>query len=168
MTLDELAKLAGVLGFFISLATFLLTRWERRVPLDFGLEPGEPADAGFGSDEPLETVKLSVANLGSRPVILNVATLEVWCNGNVLHVWRQDYLGDQQQEVLLKPTERYAIGIPLNTFLQELKITSPEKYDERTFYALSPVLVRLRTSDGRKHESEKLRYWEATNEFHRA
>ncbi len=44
MSVDDLAKWAGVLGFFISLATFLLTRWERHVTLDFGLEPGSSSD----------------------------------------------------------------------------------------------------------------------------
>ena len=41
MSIDELSKAAGVLGFFISLATFALTRWERRVVLDFGIDSGE-------------------------------------------------------------------------------------------------------------------------------
>ena len=166
--LDDLAKLAGVLGFFISLVTFFLTRWERRAALDFGLQPGHSSDFDSDSDESLETVNLAITNLGHQPTLLNMPTLEIRCNGNVLHAWREDYFGNQQQEVLLKPTERNVVGIPLVTFLKGLKIESPEKYDERSFFALKPVRVRLKTIEGRQFESKKLRFWEAVGEFHRA
>jgi hypothetical protein len=165
MNLDDLAKWAGVLAALISLAALLLSR---RVHLEFGLGTGQSTDFDQGADEALETVNLSITNLGSRPVVLDMSTLQVRCNSNVLQVWRQDYFGNKQQEALLKPSESYAIGIPLGTFLHELKIKPPEPYDETSLYALNPVLVRVRTTDGRRHESKKLRFWEATGEFHRA
>jgi hypothetical protein len=40
MSIDDLANIAGVLGFVISLATFALTRWERRALVHFSLETG--------------------------------------------------------------------------------------------------------------------------------
>ncbi len=167
MSIDDLSKVAGVLGFFISLATFALTRWERRVVLDFGLDPGSSASFGDESEDPMSTVNLTVTNLGARSALLDMRSLEIHSNGTALNVWREDYWGKEKREVLLKPNESHIIGIPLATFERELAIKSPETYDEKSFNLEYSLVVRLKASNGKSHISKKLRYWEATGEFRR-
>ena len=64
MSIEVLAKVAGILGFFISVATFALTRWERRIVVIFGFDEGSSDDFGENGDEPITTVNLSITNLG--------------------------------------------------------------------------------------------------------
>ncbi len=168
MTIDDFAKLAGVLGFVISLATFALTRWERRVLLDFGLNAGVSTDFDDSSADPKGTANLTITNLGTRSALLNLRTVELRSGSNLLHAWRQDHWGSQQREVLLKPSDSHTIGIPLETFASELQIKPPAKYDDKSFYFMHPVRVSVATTDGKVHASKKLKYWEATGEFHRA
>jgi hypothetical protein len=167
MSIDDLSKVAGVLGFFISLATFALTRWERRVVLDFGLDPGSSSSFGDEGEEPMSTVNLTVTNLSARPALLDMRSLDIHSNGNAMNVWREDCWGKEKREVLLKPNESQTIGIPQATFDRELKIKPPEKYDEKSFNLEYPLVVRLKASNGRSYVSKKLRYWEATGEFRR-
>ena len=175
MSIDDLSKVAGVAGFAISLATFALTRWERRIVLVFGLDSGSSSDfhkdedeeAGNECEEPRSSVNVTITNIGSRPALLDLRTLEVRSNGNTLRAWHEDHWGGQQREVLLKSGDSHTIGIPLQTFTKQLKIQAPKKYDENSFYFMHPVQVLVRAADGKSHASKRLKYWEATGEFHR-
>ncbi|ABE46868.1 hypothetical protein [Polaromonas sp. JS666] len=168
MTIDELSKVAGVLGFFMSLATFALTRWERRILVDFGLDAGTSADFRDESDQPMSIVNLTISNLGARSVLLDMRSLEVISSGNVLDAWRQDFWGPEVREVLLKPNDSHTIGIPLTTFMKELHIETPPKYDDRSFSLMHPVRICVKGANGKAYSSKQLRFWEATGEFHRA
>lgn len=167
MSIDELAKLVGVLGFFISLATFAITRWERRVVLDFGLEGGESAEFNSDYENTHGTVNLTLTNLGAKAVLLDLRTLEAKCNGNTLDIWREDFWGKEQREILLKPNDSYRLGIPYETFTKGLKVEPPEKYDAESFYRTHPIRLCVKTTDGKVISSKKLKYWEAVGEFHR-
>jgi len=167
MNVDDLAKLAGVLGFFISLATFVLTRWERRLILDFGLEGGESADFDSNYENSHGTVNLTITNLGAQAALLDLRTLEAKCNGNALDIWREDFWGKQQREILLKPNDSQMFGIPYDTFVKQLKVKPSGNYDNETFYRTYPVRLSVKTTDGKVIRSKKLKFWEAVGEFHR-
>jgi len=168
VTIDDLAKFAGVLGFVISLATFALTRWERRAVVHFGFESGsrEVSDEGYGHS--IDTIEITLINLGGKAVVLDLRTLELRRGSETLAPWQQDHWGSQESEVLLTPNERTVLGLPKDTFEQVLKIEAPEAYDKQTFYAMLPVQGRVRSTRGKVFESSRLRYWEAIGEFRRA
>ncbi|MDE3071662.1 MAG: hypothetical protein KGJ63_02890 [Pseudomonadota bacterium] len=168
MTIDDLAKAAGILGFLISVATFALTRWERRAVVIFGLDEGSADDFGITVDEPISTINLTISNVGARSLHLDLRTLQIEATGNTLSVWREDHLGGEQREVLLKPNDSKTIGIFLDTFRDVLKIESPRKYDEHSFNFMQPLRISVVTTNGKVFASKKLKYWEATGEFHHA
>ena len=71
MNIDFIAKIAGVLGFFISVTTFVLTRWERRSRLSFGMDrnhvtTGKIPDNLDEDDESFEAVSLRISALRER------------------------------------------------------------------------------------------------------
>ena len=168
MGMDLLVKIAGILGFVISVVTFALTRWERRARIEFGLDEGSSDDFGEQMDEPMSTVNITITNLGARAVHLDLRTLEVRSNGNACAVWRQDHFGGAQREILLKPNDAETIGLPAETFRGELKIAVPSRYDERSFYFMQPLTLSVASTGGKVFSSKNLKFWEATGEFHRA
>ena len=168
MSVDQLAKLAGILGFFISLATFALTRWERRASISFGMDSGSSSDFVDEHENGQSTVNLTISNLGARPVLIDLRTLAISSKSNMLQAWSEDHWGVVQREVLLKPNDFQMLGIPLQTFEEKLKIEVHRKYDEKSIHFLRPLKVSVESTDGKIFTSKKLKYWEATGEFHRA
>src|SRR5690348_1926821 len=103
MSIEVIAKVAGILGFFISVATFALTRWERRTIIVFGLDEGTSDDFGENTEDPIATVTLSITNLGAKAVHLDLRTLQIESSANVCAIWREHHFGGEQREVLLAP-----------------------------------------------------------------
>jgi len=167
MTIDQIAKVAGILGFLISVATFLLTRWERRAEVVFGLDEGYSDDFDEELDEPISTVNLTITNVGARSLHIDLRTLQVKSNGNSFNAWREDHFGAEQREVLLKPNDSQKIGLPVEAFRENLKIKTPKKYDAQSFNLMHPLRISVATTSGKLFLSKKLKYWEATGEFHR-
>jgi hypothetical protein len=168
ITIDQLAKVAGILGFGISVMTFALTRWERRAAIAFGLDEGTYEGADVLSEEIIDIVNLTLTNVGASSLLVNLRTLQIASNGNILNVWREDYIGIENREVLLKPNDVQVIGLPAGTFREALKIKAPKKYDDQSFYVMLPIKVSVSTTTGKVFSTKKLKYWEATGEFHRA
>ena len=168
MSIEVLAKVAGILGFFISVATFALTRWERRIVVIFGFDEGSSDDFGENGDEPITTVNLSITNLGARAVHLDLRTLQIETGSNIYGVWYEDYFGGTQREILLAPMGTQTLGLPADTFREKLKIETPRRYDERTFNFMLPLKVSVAATNGKVFSSKHLKFWEATGEFHRA
>lgn len=168
MNIDQLAKIAGVLGFLISVSTFILTRWERRAILTFSLDSGSSLDFAEQDEEGPETINLTITNMGARALLVDLGTLKIECNGNVLDAWIEDHWGVAQREILFKTTDHQMLGIPLETFTAKLKIETPKKYDDNSFHFMYPLKISVKTIDGKEFSSKNLKYWEATGEFHRA
>jgi hypothetical protein len=166
--MDELLKITGLLGFLISVATFALTRWERRASISFGLDPGDENDFGRGCLIPIETVNVTITNTGARPVQLDLRTLEIQHGKSVLLVWREDHYGSDKREVLLKPSDELVLGVSLKTFEERLGITSPEgPFTEESFGKMFPLRIRARTVEGVLFSSNWHKYWASVGEFHR-
>jgi len=75
MDINVLAKIAGVLGFIISVFTFTLTRLERRKKCVVEIVIGgltEYADE-LCEEEDLsdEVIKIRITNIGGQPIIIN-------------------------------------------------------------------------------------------------
>jgi hypothetical protein len=87
MNIDDIAKIAGVLGFVISLITFVLTRWERRTFIHFGLANGSHKASGGEDWDLVDMIEFTLINLGATPVVLNLRTLEVRRGDKTLFPW---------------------------------------------------------------------------------
>jgi hypothetical protein len=85
-----------------------------------------------------------------------------------LFPWQEDHWGPEESEVLVQPHGRTVLSLPHDTFEQKLMIESPDRYDNKTFYALLPVHIRIQSTKRKVFESKGLRYWEAIGEFRRA
>lgn len=155
MTIDQLAKLAGILGFAISVTTFLLTRWERRAAIAFGLDEGTYEGADVLSEEIIDIVNLTLTNVGARSLLVDLRTLQIASNGNTVSVWREDHIGAEQREVLLKPNDFQVIGLPVSTFREGLKIKAPKKYDDQSFWAMLSIRVSVSTTTGKVFSTKK-------------
>lgn len=168
MSIDDLVKIAGVLGFVISLATFALTRWERRALIHFGLEKGSRRVTVDDEESCVDTTEFTLINLGVTAVVLDLRSLEVRRGEKSLFPWQEDHWGPEQSEVLLQPHGRTVLSLPHDTFEEKLMIGSPDKYENQTFFAVLPVQIRIRSTKRKVFESKGLRYWEAIGEFRRA
>ena len=100
MDLENLARLAGVLGFFISIATFAITRYERRRKLVVELIQGcyldfspAPSEALVDQEEAPELIKIRVTNIGGMPVIVKPESFYIGGNGEKVTVNNTDWLG---------------------------------------------------------------------------
>ena len=167
MSIDELAKIAGVLGFVISLATFALTSWERRALVHFGLKKGSSKATVDDEESYVDTIEFTLINLGGTAVVLDLRSLEVRRGEKSLFPWQEDHWGPQESEVLLQPHGKTVLSLPHDTFEEKLKIESPDKYDKQAVCALLPVQIRIRSTKRKVFESKGLRYWEAIGEFRR-
>lgn len=99
MTLQNLSSIAGVLGFFISIATFTLTRIERRKRLIIEILSGSYYDGNniqeFETDlgsEPSELMKFRFINIGGKPLILNPDSIVITANGHQITKYKTDWL----------------------------------------------------------------------------
>ena len=168
MNIDDIAKIAGVLGFLISLATFALTRWERRARVHFGLTKGTQEMNDDLEPYHVDTVEFTLTNLGGVAVVVDLRSLEVRRGEHTFFPWQQDHWGAQESEVLLAPLGAAIVSLPHGTFEDQLKIESPRQYDQQSFNALIRVEVSVRSTTGARYTSNSLRYWEAIGEFRRA
>ena len=168
--MDLLLKIAGLLGFIISIATFILTRLERRKRIE--IEIFDVIAAEFpnlsGWDEKIESenvMKVRFTNLGSQPVILKPRTFEIEYNGIVYSLGREDYIGMDDFEELLPPMSSRSIGIFQSPILSELKIITPKKYDDETFNKLYPLKIMVKDHEGKTYSNNKYSYHEAVGEY---
>jgi len=167
-----LAKAAGVLGFFISVATFILTRWERRARLSFGLDQDsvvveKEIESLDDDDELYEIVKLRVSNVGPLPLVLDFRTLEIAANEKTMSVWYEGGVERDSREVLLKPNETFFLQIHQESFIESLKLTSTDLPYNEYIEKMHELTIQIETTDGKKFVDKTIRYWEATSEFRR-
>ena len=91
MDIKIISSIAGVLGFFISVATFVLTRIERRKHLVIELFKGhylpKQSDNSGSEREPEEILKVRFINIGGKPIILNLESIIISANGRNLRAF---------------------------------------------------------------------------------
>lgn len=99
MTLQNLSSIAGVLDFFISIATFTLTRIERRKKLIIELYSGSYYQNNNNSEseddldfEPSEIINIRFINIEVKPLILNPDSIIISGNGHQIKKFKTDWL----------------------------------------------------------------------------
>lgn len=180
MNIDLLTKTAGILVFVVSLVTFVISRLERRANLEFSLGNGYSSDFEDLSnrDEALsdvdeqcpgyQTINITITNIGGSSLLVDLTSLSISCNGEIFEVWEVEHLGTEKKEVLIKPNDSQTIGVSIKDFAYTLKIETPVRYDDSTFYKEFPLGISVRNHKGRKFSTKKWKYWESVGEFIRA
>ncbi|MED5523774.1 MAG: hypothetical protein VX447_03350 [Pseudomonadota bacterium] len=166
MNIEVIAKIAGVLGFFISVSTFVLTRLERRKKIE--IELFESSSLDFPDEEDAKgelLIKVRFTNIGPQPVILKPRTLIIECSGKTYKLDREDYWGMDEFDELMPPTSSQEIGVHLGSVCEALEIESPKNYDEKTFNKLYPLSVKIYDHSGKAYKTEKFKYHESVGEF---
>ena len=105
--------------------------------------------------------------MGPTAVVLDLRTIALESNGYAMHIWRGSVFNNEQREVLLKTNESIIIHVFLENFIESLKFPSPARYDSESFNHMYPILISVSTVEGKKFKDKKIKYWEATGEFHR-
>jgi len=166
MNIEVIAKIAGVLGFFISVSTFVLTRLERRKKIEIELFESSSFDFTVDDDVNDESlVKVMFTNIGPQSVILKPKTLIIEHNGKAYKLDREDYWGMEEFDELMPPTSSREIGVHLGSVCEALEIESPKNYDEDTFSKLYPLSVKICDHSGKVYKTKKFKYHEAVGEF---
>jgi len=166
MSIDVVAKVAGVLGFVISVATFVLTRVERRKRIEIELFSASVLD--FSQDEDLQDdslIRVRFTNIGLLPVILKPRTLSIKNRTKVYTLDRDDYWGMEDFEELMPPTSSRDIGVYLDSVEEALGIASPRSYDEESFNKLYPLVVSVHDHAGKRYSTKVYSYHEVVGEF---
>ncbi|TCI04782.1 hypothetical protein EZV61_02080 [Corallincola luteus] len=166
MNIDVIAKTAGVLGFLISVCTFIVTRFERRKRIEIELFQSCVLD--FTEEDNVRDeglIKVRFTNIGPQPVILKPNTLVIECNNNVYKLDREDFWGMDDFEELMPPTSSREIGIYLDSVCKALVIESPKKYDDESFNKLYQLRVLVQDHTNKIYKTSKFKYHEAVGEF---
>jgi len=170
MNINAIAKIAGVLGFLISVATFILTRIERKKRIEIEVFDSSEFDFPHLISDPESLdgeslVKVRFTNLGSQPVILKPESFLIESEGKQFALAYEDYWGKEEFEELLPPTSSREIGIPLDLIRSKLCIETPKKYDDQTFNKLYPLALSVSDHSGTIFRNNKHSYHEAVSEF---
>lgn len=166
MNIEVIAKIAGVLGFFISVTTFILTRYERRKIIE--IELYESSEHDFSDDENLSGASLigvRFTNLGQRSVILKPESLKISCGKRTFNLAREDYWGKEDFVELMPPNSTREIGIYEDIVLKKLEIVQPQEYTDENFNKLYPFTISVLDYKGKKFNNKTHRYHEASGEF---
>ena len=166
MNIDVFAKIVGVLGFLISVSTFVLTRIERKKRVEIELFQSCVLD--FADDEDVKDeglIKVRFTNIGQKAIIVKPNTLVIESQNRTYKLNREDYLGMEDFQELMPPMSSREIGIYLDSVLEALNIVSPKKYDDESLNKLYPLQVKVRDHTGKIFRTKKYSYLESVGEF---
>ncbi|MEZ9392442.1 hypothetical protein AB4222_11090 [Vibrio splendidus] len=165
--LDVVTKVAGVLGFIISVLTFGLTRYERRVSCVVEIVVGDLSSYSeeFSPDEDLleETLKIRITNIGGQPIILKPESFYFSALGNKISQpeGRTDWFGTGKLPSPLNPGTSCDIGVITDSLLELLGFNNLDQYCNQTDFAKTNVAIEAGVSDlkGRIYKSKNFTYF---------
>ncbi|HHK8586716.1 TPA: hypothetical protein ACQYCL_003576 [Vibrio parahaemolyticus] len=132
MDLDSIAKIAGVLGFIISVMTFALTRYERRAKCVVEICIGDSRQFRdeLCTDDFNELIKIRVTNIGGSSVILKAESFFFFAldDKTVSNQGKIDWLGLHSLPSPLKPGESCEVAVFTDALLDILNFSKLDKY----------------------------------------
>ncbi|WP_019603059.1 hypothetical protein [Teredinibacter turnerae] len=173
MDIKTIASIAGVLGFFISVATFVLTRVERRKRLIIELYKGSlkdiPGDFTLDEDnEYEEIVKIRVTNIGGKPVILKPESFYFQWNKKIIDTTQCDWLGIKELPSPLKIGESCEVGIFVESLIHLWKLDEFEKScGDQLDKTRIPLEIGVLDHSGTRFLSKRFSYFVAVGEVER-
>lgn len=166
MDIKILASIAGVLGFFISVATFILTRIERRKNVivevykgDYSEFSDSPEDETINGDT--ELIKVIITNIGGRPVLVNPESFFIKGLEKEINIYNTDWVGIEKIPSPLQTGNSIDVAIFLDAFQALLNLKSLDKFcntedAEKTFV---PLEVGFKDHKGKLFKSKSFSYF---------
>ncbi|OCH14561.1 hypothetical protein A6E05_19130 [Aliivibrio sp. 1S165] len=167
INLDVIVKIIGVLGFFISVITFVLTRYERRAKCIAEIVVGDLSNysSELTSEADLleETLKIRITNIGGQPVILKPETFffsalnkKITKNQNEL-----DWFGINQLPSPLNPGCSCEVGVITEGILSILGFEDLKKYCNELEHKKTEIPIEVGVSDlnNRTYKSKGFTYY---------
>jgi len=176
MDVKDWASIAGVLGFFISVATFILTRIERRKNVIVEVFKGDYSTfQGFDKEdeanglESEEIIKIRLTNIGGSPIIVNPESFFVRGNSKEIKVYDTDWLGFEKIPSPLQVGGSVEVAIFLDTLEKMLNLELLNKYanPEEHEKTIVPLEVGFKDHKGRTFKTRTFKYFYYVGEIGR-
>jgi len=171
MTLPELAGGTSYLLFIASIATFALTRWERRQTILVTIDaiPAPPAPPIPEENNGAKTVRLGISlmNVGVRAEALDLRTLRIRRGAVDFFPFADPGWETEDQDIVLPPNGKRTFTLSFEAFLNAFEIERPECFSEKSFNQRQSLLLRVKSVQGRLFFSYGQRYEEQTGRFYR-
>ncbi|UCZ56622.1 hypothetical protein LGV61_12965 [Desulfurispirillum indicum] len=176
MDLENLARLAGVIALFISIATFAITRYERRRKLVIELIQGSyqdftvtPSEALVDQDEAPNLIKIRVTNIGGVPVIVKPESFYIGGNGEKITVNDTDWLGLKSIPSPLSVGSSFEVACFEDAFEHLLNMNILAHYMREGEYENTrvPLVAGFTDHDNNSYETRHFNYYYAVNTLER-
>jgi len=161
------------MGFFISVATFILTRIERRKNVVVEAYKGDYSEFNDAEEyeqlDDTELIKIRLTNIGGTPVIVNPESFFVKGLGKVIRIHDTDWVGVKRIPSPLSVGASVEIAVFRSAFEELLNIKSLDKYANTEEYekTVVPLAVGFRDHKGKVFMSKSFRYFYYVGEIER-
>ncbi|MBL8251154.1 MAG: hypothetical protein JNK31_05760 [Candidatus Competibacter sp.] len=174
MEINAIAKIAGVLGFFISVATFILTRIERRKNVVVEVYKGDysefyKAERGELFDDD-ELIKIRLTNVGGVPVIVNPESFFIKGLGKEILIHHTEWVGVKEIPSPLAAGTSVEVAVFRSEFEKLLSLKSLDKYANTEEYekTVVPLEVGFKDHKGKVFTSKSFSYFYYVGEIERS
>ena len=174
MDIKTLASIAGVLGFFISVATFVITRIERRKNVVVEVYKGDYSEFSDTPEDDLisddsELIKIRLTNIGGMPVIVNSESFYIKGLGKEIKVHDADWVGVDKVPSPLQVGSSLDVAIFQSSFEKLLNLKALDKFSNTDEYekTMVPLEVGFRDHKGKVFKSKSFKYFYYVSEIER-
>lgn len=174
MDIKVLASIAGVLGFFISVATFVLTRIERRKNVVVEVYKGDYSEFHDTHEDELinndtEIIKIRLTNIGGMPVIVNPESFFIRGLGKEIKIHDTDWVGIEKVPSPLQVGISLDVAIFRSAFEELLNLKTLDKFSNTEEYekTVVPLEVGFRDHKGKVFKSNSFKYFYYVGEIER-
>ncbi len=174
MDIKTISSIFGVLGFFISIATFILTRIERRKKLLVELYLGDSSEysdefVDYNSDDSFELLKIRVTNIGGQPVVINPETFKIFALDKTIVTHNCDWFGFQKIPSPLNSGSSFEVALSTDSFIDLLGFKSLDKYCNTadSMKTVVPLYVSVTDHAGSRFFTNKFKYFYFVNSLER-
>ncbi len=174
MDIKTISSIFGVLGFFISIATFILTRIERRKNLLVELYIGDTSEysdeyADYTDEDFAEIIKIRVSNIGGQPVVINPESFKIIAQDKVLNIQHCDWFGIQKIPSPLNCGSSFEVALHTDSFIDLLGFKDLDKYcnTKDSLKTIVPLYVSVKDHAGSNFFTKKFKYYYFVNSLER-
>lgn len=173
MDIKTISSIFGVLGFFISIATFILTRVERRKKLLVELYVGSTSeykdDYASYTDDYAEVMKIRVTNIGGQSVVINPESFIFIAQEKVLRVHHCDWFGIMKIPSPLNCGSSFEVAIHIDDFIDLLGFKDLDQYCniKDSMKTVVPLYVSVKDHAGNKFFTKNFKYFYFVNSLER-
>jgi len=174
LDIKTISSIFGVLGFFISIATFILTRIERRKKLLVELYVGDTSEykekyASFNDEDFAEVIKIRVTNIGGQPVVINPESFKIIAQDNALLVQQCDWFGLQKIPSPLNCGSSCEVALYTESFIDLLGFKNLDQYcnTKDSMKTVVPLYVSVKDHAGNNFFTKNFKYFYYVNSIER-